>query len=474
MLSVGGLVAVVGLLLRAGSRQKAGGSVPSADRLPPAAFYPAAFALAAALALARPLLYDAGRTPLLRRGLTPDGLRGVQHPLNIDFAGELTLLGWQAGRESIGGDETVTVHFYWKANHRLGIPYGFNVRLTDAAGRTWSERDTPHPRDWRFMPGTDFWPEDQYLLDSYVLTPLAGTPPGEYQVEVTAFSRLDLQAIGVAPAGPLAIAWPARERRCAEAERGSLGPHLTLQAAANRAEAAPGESVLLNLCWLAGQAPGRGLTGELQLLDGTGRPAVTRSFALGGGYPAARWQPGDLVRDQIEVQLPAALDTGDYRWAVVVEASSLALDSLHLTAPERNFTAPAVGQVLNADLGPVTLYGATLPASGAEPGTAATVTLVWAANQTPASGLRVFVHLTDSLGTLVAQSDGVPVDWTRPTTGWLPGEFVTEVRRLVLPEDLAPGEFALWAGMYDPATFRRLTAPAFPDGRVPLGLLAIP
>ncbi len=37
-----------------------------------------------------------------------------------------------------------------------------------------------------------------------------------------------------------------------------------------------------------------------------------------------------------------------------------------------------------------------------------------------------------------------------------------------------PGEYALFAGMYDPAGGARLTAPEFPDGRVPLGEVTIP
>ncbi|NJN54501.1 MAG: hypothetical protein HC804_06955 [Anaerolineae bacterium] len=43
----------------------------------------------------------------------------------------------------------------------------------------------------------------------------------------------------------------------------------------------------------------------------------------------------------------------------------------------------------------------------------------------PAS-YRVFVHLLDAQGTVIAQSDSIPGEWTRPTTGWMPGEYILD------------------------------------------------
>jgi hypothetical protein len=147
--------------------------------------------------------------------------------------------------------------------------------------------------------------------------------------------------------------------------------------------------------------------------------------------------------------------------------------TLHVTAPERTFTAPQVERAINANLGPVTLFGVSLPPAGARPGTVVTATLVWKGNQTPASAYHVFVHLQNSDGAIVAQSDGVAAAGARPTPGWLPGEFVSETRALQLPADLPPGEYALLAGMYLPETGERLTAAAFPDGRVALGTIEV-
>ena len=53
------------------------------------------------------------------------------------------------------------------------------------------------------------------------------------------------------------------------------------------------------------------------------------------------------------------------------------------------------------------------------------------------------------------------------------GEFVTDMRALTLPADAPPGEYTLWAGMYDPATGDRLTTDEFPEGRVRLGTVRV-
>lgn len=72
-------------------------------------------------------------------------------------------------------------------------------------------------------------------------------------------------------------------------------------------------------------------------------------------------------------------------------------------------------------------------------------------------GYHVFVHLVDEAGNILAQSDAVPAGWTRPTTGWLPGEYVVDVHTLTLPSGLPSGQLAFRIGLYDPVTGERLS-----------------
>jgi hypothetical protein len=94
------------------------------------------------------------------------------------------------------------------------------------------------------------------------------------------------------------------------------------------------------------------------------------------------------------------------------------------------------------------------------PGMTFSVELVWQADAVTDASYRVFVHLIGPQGQLIAQSDGVPGGWTRPTTGWLPGEYIVDVHELSIPPDAPQGRYALQAGMYGPRGDRL----AVPDG----------
>ena len=53
----------------------------------------------------------------------------------------------------------------------------------------------------------------------------------------------------------------------------------------------------------------------------------------------------------------------------------------------------------------------------------------------------------------MAQNDGEPVGWTRPTPGWAVGEVVLDPRPLDIPSDAA-GTLTIRAGLYGPDGFR--------------------
>jgi hypothetical protein len=89
------------------------------------------------------------------------------------------------------------------------------------------------------------------------------------------------------------------------------------------------------------------------------------------------------------------------------------------------------------------------------------VVLVWhslADQPNVSANEKVFVHVLDENGQVVAQADGVPLAWTRPLNTWHKDEQLLDVYNL----PLAPGDCAsscsLQIGLYDPATSVRLPA----------------
>ena len=90
------------------------------------------------------------------------------------------------------------------------------------------------------------------------------------------------------------------------------------------------------------------------------------------------------------------------------------------------------------------------------PGETITLTLQWEAWGSPSANYQVFVHLLGAEPQPVAQGDGPPLMGNYPTRVWAPGEVVTDPHPIVLPADLAPGQYRLLVGMYDLETMARL------------------
>jgi hypothetical protein len=85
-------------------------------------------------------------------------------------------------------------------------------------------------------------------------------------------------------------------------------------------------------------------------------------------------------------------------------------------------------------------------------------TLYWRALPALAQDLSAFVHLTAADGFVLAQKDNLhPANL--PTTRWELDAYAADVHDIAIPPDLAPGEYELRAGIYDPQTNTRLKTP---------------
>ncbi len=112
---------------------------------------------------------------------------------------------------------------------------------------------------------------------------------------------------------------------------------------------------------------------------------------------------------------------------------------------------------LAADLGDdVTLLGYRLWHKQVEPGGMLRLTLEWQARDDVQDSYKVFVHLLDEEGRLVAQRDSQPVGGSRPTSTWTEGDKITDNYGVLIPEGMSHGEYRLVVGMYLPSTGERL------------------
>jgi hypothetical protein len=172
-------------------------------------------------------------------------------------------------------------------------------------------------------------------------------------------------------------------------------------------------------------------------------------------FPPQQWQEGERWRGQHLLRLPAALESGTYR----LELGETALGEVQIEAPDRTFEEPTYQQAVAAEFGGLAqLSGYTIePPHGLQdaPAGPLTLTLVWQGLSEMEVSYRVFVHLLDTQGQIVAQSDAEPAQWARPTTGWAPDEYVIDRHVLQVPQG-AEGPLTLRVGLYEAESGERL------------------
>jgi hypothetical protein len=123
------------------------------------------------------------------------------------------------------------------------------------------------------------------------------------------------------------------------------------------------------------------------------------------------------------------------------------------------------GQTVEAGFGGqiILLRHSALPET-IEAGEVLPVTLVWEAGAGISESYKVFLHLVDESGQVVAQQDSAPVGGWRPTDGWRLGEVIEDHHGVVTRPSLIAGEYELVVGLYD-AEGQRLPV-TDGDGRV--------
>ncbi|MBK7893887.1 MAG: hypothetical protein IPJ90_03120 [Anaerolineaceae bacterium] len=438
----------------------------------------------AALLIAAKLLWvDAGQTPLRQARLHDGALAGVAQPLDVtlgtpDNPAQVRLLGLDAWETAVPANNPLALTLYWQALQPLPANYKVGLTLIGENGRRWSAEGL---RDYRWLrnpPPTTGWPTDQYALTAYFVDLLPGTPPGSYQLQLSFFEQNSLTpltfytpssqpigpelALGTVTVEPPTEPWPTTlpmQHRLAVTD----GTATLLGSNLDRTEAAPGDSILVTLFWAAQAetAVSLSLIGE----EGT---AVSNWPVTLPHFGAGAW------RSQLLLRLPVNLADGRYQWQLTFpNGQTVRWSELILAAPDRLLVQPTVETAINRTLSEqATLVGFSLGESVLAAGGALELELVWQAATEMSESYRVFVHVLGEDGRIVAQADGLPAGWTRPTTSWLPGEFIIDPHTIPLPATLPPGNYTLTTGLYLPNASRLQQANG--QDNIPLTTFSLP
>ncbi|MEP7287576.1 MAG: glycosyltransferase family 39 protein [Chloroflexota bacterium] len=155
--------------------------------------------------------------------------------------------------------------------------------------------------------------------------------------------------------------------------------------------------------------------------------------------------------------IPATAKGSAVLKATAPNGKSISLGEYDVMAGDHTFVEPAVTQQVKGDFAEVgALVGVDVPqiAQRSEP---FKVRLVWRASATPKIAYTVFVHLLDSAGKVIAQSDAQPAQGQRPTTSWVTNEYIDDVHALTFNRQDYTGSATLEVGLYDAATGKRVS-----------------
>jgi hypothetical protein len=433
--------------------------------------------LAVLLPVLKLSVFDHVDNPIRHSRLENGNLENVDIPSEATFDGEFRLLGFDSIDRELAADQPLEINLYWQDTVSGGPEYRIGLALKDSEGLTWNAPYLRPPRWHRTPPPAYTWPPESYALTAFLMNPLPGTPPGAYTVTIGVFDHGTLAPYPVS--GPpleqptsveLEVALGqveiTRPRRTPTIESLSpqfsadetVGPVTLVGYNLDREEAAPGAPFLLTLFWRSDEPYQDRLEVQLQLM----RLNSPRGFEwpLIEILPVSEWVPGDLWRDQHLIRLPAWLESGEYLLALgsfegateyqPIEAT-VSLGRLQINAPQRVWEPPPLDIETDVRMGDVaTLLGAVLldSSDSIESGGTLTITLVWQAQAETDTSYRVFIHLIDPSGAVVTQSDGEPASWSRPTTGWLPGEIVLDTHILNIPPEAESGSYTIQTGVY--------------------------
>ncbi len=401
----------------------------------------------------------------------------------------LCLRGWSAS-DLIPG-QTASVQLYWSQITSTEDDYELTLSLNDASGYTWLQHAG---RIYQYYPA-DRWPQGQILEQTLEIDIPAGLPPTRFLLTLSLTSvsggyRL-ISTIGNIDTvvGQVTVARPERPINLDELalryrSDATVGESLRLLGYNLPNDTPrPGHISFIDFYWQVLATPPGDWQQRTRLTDRAGQVWVEH---LGPPslpeFGVLQWRAGDLIWGRVFLPLPGQMPAGEYK----VEVTLLDDESRPVPAREiwraENRDSIAAGPAylenwpLVTEHAPMshqsnTIFGGTVRLWGyqvgglARPGNELAITLVWRDELPVSDDYRVFVHLLNDADALLAQSDGVPADWTRPTSTWRPGEFIEDRHTLLIPTGAPAGPVYLWVGLYHPDGSGRVPIMQPPPGQ---------
>ncbi len=387
-------------------------------------------------------------------------LRLNSAPISGRFVGD--------GESTLRAGDAVGVTIYWTPLQD-GPPLKFSRRLVDASGRQWASTD-----DWPRVNGVvcdvpERWRRGETRIDRQDVRLPPDLPPGMYEYTLVVYDpetgaivlageqpSVILAKINVLgampPPDPATLAIPVPLDIPLSEELALVGYGVEPDPLRPESEG------VLRLWWTALRSPTQPYQVRIELIDDAGRAVFSSLQPLSVASPDT-WQAGQIVGERYPITLDPEVAARDYQLRIALvspdgtttEPNELA--TVRVESRPRTYELPVMDHPLDIKLGQdIALHGYTLDQAG-DGANEFHLTLYWQAVERINERYKVFVHVVDEAGRIVAQQDTEPANGEATTQTWLAGEVVADEHVLAVPPG---GPYQLLVGLYSAETGQRL------------------
>lgn len=248
--------------------------------------------------------------------LLPPGA-ALSNPVIADFGAQVRLVGYDLEQTEVQPGNAISLTLYWQAQQPPERDYSIFVHLVDEVDIVQASHDS-YPAAGR-MATTD-WPLSSIIPDRHTLTiPETAPAPGRLRIEIGVYDYTTGERLRVDGQDHLVIGYVAvQPRPIVDGVANPLRINFSDQIALigfdiEQRVIRPGETLELTLWWEALSVPQEDYVVFAHLiLPPDAVWAGSDEMPQRGAAPTSQWQPGQRIKDQVQLMLPANAPPGIY------------------------------------------------------------------------------------------------------------------------------------------------------------------
>lgn len=259
---------------------------------------------------------------MVSEGYRPSGEPEIAKAVDINFADQITLVGYDVSSAAVESGGELLVTLYWEALRPIDDEYTVFVHLRGQSGSVVAQDDFPPLKN---LYPTNYWIAGETVPDPRWLSVSTEAPSGRYRLEVGLYlpqtqERLavvgqeGLSSTDIAILDYVQIGEALEESEPSQQVGANLGDKVLLIGHEGvPALLEPGQDLHLTVYWEALSRMQKDYTVFIHVVDTEGRPVAQHDGQpLKGFYPTSFWKQGEVVRDEYAVRVDSAVPGGEY------------------------------------------------------------------------------------------------------------------------------------------------------------------